>query len=144
MNNWKTSAHKKFEYLEKSGSLIPDYVMSNGLPEVFPNNDASPSIQARPTWQCPDDRPDCTSRSNFILCSITDPAYFMLLKVQFVAEFGQRHPILQQNGFSLAVWHMSFQTMMLALPHKQYYHCNSTLMNRLCIKVDTQYLPNFV
>lgn len=62
VNNWKTSAHKKFEYLEKSGSLIPDYVMSNGLPEVFPNNDASPSIQARPTWQCPDDRPDCTSR----------------------------------------------------------------------------------
>ncbi|KAG8098379.1 hypothetical protein GUJ93_ZPchr0013g36661 [Zizania palustris] len=50
VNNWKKSAHTKFQDLEKSGSLIPDYAMINGCPfPVSPNNDGSPSIQARQT-----------------------------------------------------------------------------------------------
>ncbi|KAL5210803.1 hypothetical protein ABZP36_006426 [Zizania latifolia] len=50
VNNWKKSAHTKFQDLEKSGSLIPGYAMINGRPvPVSPNNDANPSIQARPT-----------------------------------------------------------------------------------------------
>ncbi|KAF0914978.1 hypothetical protein E2562_033059 [Oryza meyeriana var. granulata] len=74
MNNWKESAYKKFEDLEKLGCLIPDHVMINGLPvPVSPNNDASPSIQAIPTWPCFD---------------------------QQTALEGQGHPFQQQNGFS--------------------------------------------
>ncbi|KAI4985204.1 hypothetical protein ZWY2020_017834 [Hordeum vulgare] len=60
-NNWKKSAYKKFEERESSGGLTPDYFMNknNGRPvpvrEVPLNNDAGPSVQARTTWQYPND-----------------------------------------------------------------------------------------
>uniref|UniRef100_A0ACD6A9T7 Uncharacterized protein n=1 Tax=Avena sativa TaxID=4498 RepID=A0ACD6A9T7_AVESA len=55
VNNWKKSAYKKFEDRENSGGLIPDYLMSNGHPAraASLNNEAGPSVQARPTWQYP-------------------------------------------------------------------------------------------
>ena len=51
------SAYKKFEEQENSEGLIPEYLMSNGLPApaVPLNNEAGPSVQARTTWQYPND-----------------------------------------------------------------------------------------
>uniref|UniRef100_A0A453LYB6 Uncharacterized protein n=1 Tax=Aegilops tauschii subsp. strangulata TaxID=200361 RepID=A0A453LYB6_AEGTS len=45
VKNWKMSAYKKFEELENSGGLIPDYFLSNGhlVPAAPPNNGASTS-----------------------------------------------------------------------------------------------------
>ena len=53
MKSWKLPAFKKFEEREKSGVLIPDYLMMNGCPvrAVSLNNDAGPSVQATSTWQ---------------------------------------------------------------------------------------------
>ncbi|KQK12923.1 hypothetical protein BRADI_1g06900v3 [Brachypodium distachyon] len=77
VNNWKMSAHKKFEDLENSGKLSPDYFMINGCPvrAVPQNNDASTSIQTRTTWPCSN---DMTAQH----------------------EFGERQQ--QENGFSPA------------------------------------------
>ncbi|XP_044947768.1 uncharacterized protein LOC123397185 [Hordeum vulgare subsp. vulgare] len=45
VKNWKMSAYKKFEELENSGRLVPDYFLSNGrlVPAAPPNNGASTS-----------------------------------------------------------------------------------------------------
>ncbi|KAM0924882.1 hypothetical protein ACQ4PT_004770 [Festuca glaucescens] len=54
VKNWKISAHKKFDEQENSGGLAPDYFMSNDncpVREKPLNNEAGPSVQARPTWQ---------------------------------------------------------------------------------------------
>uniref|UniRef100_A0A0D9VZP7 Uncharacterized protein n=1 Tax=Leersia perrieri TaxID=77586 RepID=A0A0D9VZP7_9ORYZ len=75
MNNWKESAYKKFEELEKLGRLTPDHVMINDFPVPVPSNDdASPSVQAIPTWQSLDRQ---------------------------TALEGQKHSFQQQNGFPL-------------------------------------------
>ncbi|VAI37398.1 unnamed protein product [Triticum turgidum subsp. durum] len=76
VKSWKLPAFKKFEEREKLGVLIPDYLMMNGCPvrAVSLNNDAGPSVQARTTWQYPND-----------------------MAAQHV--FGDRHPL---NGFSRA------------------------------------------
>uniref|UniRef100_J3LTC5 Uncharacterized protein n=1 Tax=Oryza brachyantha TaxID=4533 RepID=J3LTC5_ORYBR len=74
VNNWKKSAYKKFEDLEKNESLIPEYA-DDGLPvTVSPNDDSSPSIPARP---------------------ISDHQTAL-------QEFGQRNTLLEQNGNQLA------------------------------------------
>ncbi|XP_037443642.1 calmodulin-binding protein 60 F-like isoform X3 [Triticum dicoccoides] len=76
VNNWKKSAYKKFDERESSGGLTPDYFMNDGRPvRAMPlNNDAGPSVQARPTWQYPND-------------------------MAGQHEFGDRRPL---NGFSRA------------------------------------------
>jgi hypothetical protein len=56
VENWKISAHKKFDEQENSGGLAADYFMSNDTCPVREkplNNEAGPSVQARPTWQYP-------------------------------------------------------------------------------------------
>ncbi|VAI22615.1 unnamed protein product [Triticum turgidum subsp. durum] len=70
------SALKKLEEREKSGVLIPDYLMMNGCPvrAVPLNNDAGPSVQAKRTSQYPND-------------------------IAAQNEFGDRHSLI---GFSLA------------------------------------------
>ncbi|CAM0876564.1 unnamed protein product [Alopecurus aequalis] len=80
VNNWKMSAHKKFEELDNSVGLIPDYLMRNGLPvrAVRLNSDASTSIQARTAWQFSND-------------------------ITAQQEFGEQEQFLQENGFS-PVW----------------------------------------
>ncbi|XP_045085156.1 uncharacterized protein [Aegilops tauschii subsp. strangulata] len=76
MKSWKMSAFKKLEEREKSGVLIPDYLMMNGCPvrTVPLNNDAGPSVQAKRTSQYPND-------------------------IAAQHEFGDRHSLI---GFSLA------------------------------------------
>ncbi|KAM3260685.1 hypothetical protein ACQJBY_051755 [Aegilops geniculata] len=71
----KMSAFKKLEEREKSGVLIPDYLMMNGCPvrAVPLNNDAGPSVQAKRTSQYPND-------------------------IAAQHEFGDRHSLI---GFSL-------------------------------------------
>ena len=51
------STFKKLEEREKSGVLIPDYLMMNGCPvrAVPLNNDAGPSVQAKRTSPYPND-----------------------------------------------------------------------------------------
>ncbi|KAM0924876.1 hypothetical protein ACQ4PT_004769 [Festuca glaucescens] len=80
VEKWKISAHKKFDEQENSEGLAADYFMSN---DDFPvrekplNNGAGPSVQARPTWQYPND-------------------------MAAQQEFGEQHHFRQQSGFSLA------------------------------------------
>ncbi|KAM3278496.1 hypothetical protein ACQJBY_046016 [Aegilops geniculata] len=81
VKSWKMSAFKKLEEREKSGVLIPDYLMMNGCPvrTVPLNNDAGPSVQAKRTSQYPN---DIAAQHEF-----------------GDSEFGDRHSLI---GFSLA------------------------------------------
>ncbi|KAM0899684.1 hypothetical protein ACQ4PT_021185 [Festuca glaucescens] len=80
VEKWKISAHKKFDEQENSGGLATDYFMINDdcpVREKPLNNEAGPSVQARPTWQYPND-------------------------MAAQQEFGEQHHFWQQNGFSPA------------------------------------------
>jgi hypothetical protein len=91
------SAYEKFEERENSGGLFPDYMMRNGHPEPV-NNEAGPSVQAKPAWQCHNDMAAQQGEFNRV-CSIADLGY-KFLKIQVISEFGEQHQFWQQNGFN--------------------------------------------
>jgi hypothetical protein len=72
-------------------------MMRNGHPEPL-NNEAGPSVQAKPAWQCHNDMAAQQGEFNRV-CSIADLGY-TFLKIQVISEFGEQHQFWQQNGFN--------------------------------------------